>query len=220
MVIPDAGSRTDVLGVEGGIHVALVGLAPVYAHGLRLGLVSAGLPCLVLQSAAELPALLTPDQCLVAVLSVHEGAALSALQLVGRPGLEAVHVLLEASAQAYSNALRAGATGAFLESAELPQVIRTIRSAAVGYTLLPAGVAKAFSRPHASPRHQLEQHELTYLRVLADGATVSGLARQAGYSEREMYRLLSGMYSRLGAHNRTEALLLAERMGLLEEETG
>jgi hypothetical protein len=33
-----------------------------------------------------------------------------------------------------------------------------------------------------------------------------------------MYRLLGGLYARLGAGNRTEALLLAERWGLLQEE--
>jgi DNA-binding CsgD family transcriptional regulator len=56
------------------------------------------------------------------------------------------------------------------------------------------------------------------LRHLADSGTVASLARTVGYSEREMYRLLGGVYARLGASNRTEALLLAERWGLLEGE--
>ena len=58
-------------------------------------------------------------------------------------------------------------------------------------------------------------HELTWLRKLADGAKVAALARAAGYSQREMYRLLADLYARLGASTRTEALLRADRWGLL-----
>lgn len=61
----------------------------------------------------------------------------------------------------------------------------------------------------------LEAREVAWLRALADGSTVAGLARGAGYSTREMYRLLGGLYSRLGAASRTEALLRADRLGLL-----
>jgi len=48
---------------------------------------------------------------------------------------------------------------------------------------------------------------------------VTSLARSSGYSEREMYRLLSALYARLGVTTRTEALLRADRWGLLRQGT-
>jgi DNA-binding NarL/FixJ family response regulator len=207
-------------GLRGGLaqQVALVGLGPVYGHGLRIGLTAAGLPCDVLRGVADVLGVLGPGAPVVVVLPHAEAAALAALEVDGQARVEAVHVLTEGSVEAYSRALRAGATSAFQDSAELEHVIQAVRGAALGCTLLPKHVARAMSRPEVGPAPRLERHERRYLRVLADGATVAGLARQSGYSEREMYRLLSGVYSRLGAANRTEALLLAERYGLLDEE--
>ena len=211
---PSSGvARPDAGGV-----VALVGLSPVYAHGLRLGFTSAGLRCSAVAAVGDLPPLLDADS-LVAVLPHADGGALASLQLPQTGRLQSVHVLTEGSVQAYADALRAGATGAFSADAELDGVLRVVRSAAAGQTLLPLRVARALSRRRAGSPPELQRHERQYLRRLADGGTVAGLARSAGYSEREMYRLLSAVYARLGATNRTEALLLAERWGLLDEET-
>jgi DNA-binding NarL/FixJ family response regulator len=60
--------------------------------------------------------------------------------------------------------------------------------------------------------------EVEWLRALADGVTVAGLARAVGYSQREMYRLLAVAYGRLGTTSRTEALLRADRMGVLSAD--
>ncbi|HEX8630188.1 MAG TPA: hypothetical protein VF755_18680, partial [Catenuloplanes sp.] len=57
--------------------------------------------------------------------------------------------------------------------------------------------------------------EVSWLRALVDGVTVASLARAVGYSQREMYRVLASLYARLGADNRTGALLHADRWGLL-----
>jgi DNA-binding CsgD family transcriptional regulator len=45
---------------------------------------------------------------------------------------------------------------------------------------------------------------------------VGELAESVGYSERAMYRQLRRLYERLGATNRTEALLQALRRGLID----
>jgi DNA-binding NarL/FixJ family response regulator len=67
----------------------------------------------------------------------------------------------------------------------------------------------------AADEVMLPPREVEWLRALADGATVAGLARAVGYSQREMYRLLAGAYSRLGTTSRTDALLRADRLGVL-----
>ena len=57
--------------------------------------------------------------------------------------------------------------------------------------------------------------EADWLRAMAAGATVAEIAVDVGYSERAMFRNLKALYTRIGARNRTEALLWASRHGLL-----
>lgn len=61
----------------------------------------------------------------------------------------------------------------------------------------------------------LSEEEASWLRMMSEGVTVGELAERVGYSERAMFRLLRHLYRRIGAHNRTEALLWASRSGLL-----
>jgi DNA-binding NarL/FixJ family response regulator len=103
---------------------------------------------------------------------------------------------------------------------ELSRIVGVVRAAADGHTLMPRDIARTLCRPRNGPPPQLSPREREWLLRLADSWTVGGLARRAGYSEREMYRLLADVYARLGASNRTEALLFADRWGLLEREPG
>jgi DNA-binding NarL/FixJ family response regulator len=209
------------------VRVVLTGLPPIYRHGLSAGLSAAGMDCQPLRSSADLPDLLadqprrTADGHSPVVVVVPAEEALAVLAVLrDAPGGEAptVHVVEEATAEACAEALRVGATGVVALDAELSQVIGVVRAAADGQTLLPRQIAKALCRQQAGPVPQLMPRERDWLRHLADSGTVASLARTVGYSEREMYRLLGGVYARLGASNRTEALLLAERWGLLEGE--
>lgn len=80
-------------------------------------------------------------------------------------------------------------------------------------------MARALTRtPGRGSPPRLVVAERAWLRELAQGSTVTALARTAGYSEREMYRLLAKLYTRLAATGRTEALLAAERWGLLDPD--
>lgn len=217
-------TATSHLAVDLGIHVVLMGLAPVYAHGLHTGLTAVGLDCTVLPLTLP-PALPPTDEgsptsgagsATVLVVPSTSGAAVPA-DTDAR--VAAVHVLPDASVQAYSDALRAGATGAFPLDAELRDIVRIVLCAGAGQTLLPVDVARALNRPSVGRPPQLTDRDRQYLRLLADGATVAGISRRFALSEREMYRLLSATYRRLGARNRTEALLLAQRFDLLAEQT-
>lgn len=62
----------------------------------------------------------------------------------------------------------------------------------------------------------LTKEQLGYLRDLADGVTILELAERWSRSERDMYRVLSAMWERLGVKDRTEALVLAAQSGWLE----
>jgi DNA-binding NarL/FixJ family response regulator len=209
------------------VRVVLTGLPPIYRHGLTAGLLAAGMDCLPLGSSAELSELLSgqhplserTDGTVVVVVPAEQAlAVLTSLREVAGEEAPTVHVVEEATAEACAEALRVGATGVVALDAELGQVVGVVRAAAGGQTLLPRQIAKALCRQQTGPVPQLVPRERDWLRHLADSGTVASLARTVGYSEREMYRLLGAVYARLGAGNRTEALLLAERWGLLEGE--
>ncbi len=51
--------------------------------------------------------------------------------------------------------------------------------------------------------------EQEWLRHLARGDSVATVAARAGYSERMMFRLLRDLYTKIGAANRTEAMIRA-----------
>jgi DNA-binding CsgD family transcriptional regulator len=64
---------------------------------------------------------------------------------------------------------------------------------------------------------QVTAVEIRWLQSLADGVTVAELAKQASYSEREMFRLLQRLYRRMGTRTRVAAIVKAARTGLLNE---
>jgi DNA-binding NarL/FixJ family response regulator len=196
--------------------VALCRVPPVYRQGLAAGLHAADLPCATVDSVDELAPLLPPGRGLIAVVPTAAADPILTLAagLSGR--LRVVQLVDDADVGTYAAALCAGATGVLVSHAEMEVAIAVIRAAGRGETLLPQDMAKDLCAIAGhSRRPRIEPHEQEWLRRLAASSTVASLARTAGYSEREMYRLLSSLYTRLGASSRTEALLIASRWGLL-----
>ena len=211
------GDHLRVIDLEDRPRVVLVGLGPVYAHGLSAGLAGAGLrascatdpDAVVRQFSREVPRVLVVPQRQVAALhAVRRGLPASPVDVV--------HLVDTLSIDACSDAFSAGAAGVAAVDAELADVVDVVRAASAGTSLLPAGIARALCRPQDEPQPQLPPRELGWLRALAASTTVATLARASGVSEREMYRLLARLYRQLGTGGRMEALLLAERSGLLD----
>ena len=200
------------------VHVVIVQMPPIYRYGLSALIRAVGMRCSATASAEELRgALETPGRTVV-VLEGGAAAGLSQTRGASRDDLSVVHVVPVVTAVTYADAMRSGATGVVAVDAEPHHAVDVIRAAATGNTLLRAEVARSLCRPTAAPAPQVSVRERVWLRQLGDGATVAGLARSEGYSEREMYRRLSSLYHRLGAGNRTGALVLAERWGLLTRD--
>lgn len=205
-------------------RVALVGLPSMYARGLQRLLDPSTELCSVLLDLAELPALLPGSTPLLVVVPERDAAGAAALlgAVPTAPDQQAsavVAVVDDAGPETCGAALRAGVT-AVITTADLPDAVLTVlRCAAQGRTVLAREVVQALCRPAAPPPPPLAAVERQWLHRLAAGGTVAGLARGCGYSEREMYRRLSAVYQRLGARTRTEALLMAERYGLLGDRT-
>jgi DNA-binding NarL/FixJ family response regulator len=196
-------------------QIALLGVPPVYRRGLGIGLTEAGYE---VQLPDDVVAWARQDSGRKIAVTTDSDAALDTLDIVHGQSPDVVSVVLieEANVAAYSRALPR-CTCAVPLHAELDDVLTAIRAAGNGYTVMPMAIARELTAHGDAnvPLPQLSDRELAWLRALADNGTVLSLARASGYSEREMYRLLSGLYERLGTSTRTSALLQADRLGLL-----
>ena len=132
--------------------------------------------------------------------------------------LTTVALLVSATPQSYQAALRLGACAAAALDAPMKDIVQVVQWALEDHTLLPSEVARALATAAApdSVAAFLADEEIEWLRLLARGVTVATLSRAAGYSERNMYRHLHRVYSRLKVSRRSDAVRLAVQMGLID----
>jgi DNA-binding NarL/FixJ family response regulator len=112
--------------------------------------------------------------------------------------------------------IAAGAAGVIGCCANPEELAETVHAAIAGKTVLPYDVVRGLTAD-AERARGVSTEERAWLKALADGATVADLAGRFAYSERQLYRRLGALYGRLGAGGKTEALLRAERAGLLDD---
>jgi DNA-binding NarL/FixJ family response regulator len=155
---------------------------------------------------------------LLTLQSPEDWALLSQLR-EHSPEIVVVAVLADVATRNYVRAIMSGASAVMPRDAQPEFARRVLEEAIGGKCLLPIEVVHALTSPSAQPAEddtvRPSQQELEWLAQLARGTTVGRLASTAGYSERAMFRLLRDLYKRMGAQNRTEALMQAHRRGWL-----
>src|SRR5947208_2519391 len=114
-------------------------------------------------------------------------------------------------------ALEAGASAFVPKTAPADEVVAAARHAASAPSAFTAAdLAEAMKRRLAPTGPQLSPREGQVLRLLADGMSVAGIAKQLFVSESTAKTHISKLYEKLGAANRAQALMTALRLGLLE----
>lgn len=112
-------------------------------------------------------------------------------------------------------AVQAGATGYLLKDAAPDELVRAIRAAAAGETVLAPPVASRLLGRLQSPGTALTPRELEIVRRLADGDSNRDLARAMSISEATVKSHLVHIFTKLGVDSRTRAVAEARRRGLL-----
>lgn len=113
-------------------------------------------------------------------------------------------------------ALEAGATGYLLKDAPRDELIRGVRAAHAGQSVLSPAVAGALmGRLGDRSPGALSPRELEVLRLVADGATNRAVARNLFVSEATVKTHLLHLYDKLGVRDRAAAVAVAYERGLL-----
>jgi DNA-binding NarL/FixJ family response regulator len=199
------------------VRVAVFDPLPVFRHGLMAAL---GVDSVGPEAPQDLLTWIRQEQRQVILMTLQsaEDWVLLAQLHRDRPDVIVVAVLEDTSVDAYARALASGAVSAVPRDTP-PDGMRQVFEAAVsGTSLLPTEVVRGLLSSGESVSDGSEMpspREIEWLQQLASGITVAQLADRTGYSERAMYRLLRGMYTKLGVKTRTQALMLARTRGWL-----
>ena len=198
------------------VQIAIWDPLPVFRQGLMAILRDAG-P--ISETPDDLLAWARNDVPKVVVLTLgspQDWTVLAELRRVD-PAIAIIAILEEDGVDAHVRALSAGAVAVLPRAATSDRIREAFDAAIRGKAVVPVDVLRALITgrlPEPEPDVPSET-EREWLRMLAQGVTVSQVADHAGYSERMMFRLLRALYAKLGAANRTQALINARDSGWL-----
>ena len=131
-----------------------------------------------------------------------------------RPETKIIILTTFATSDGITKALEAGATGAILKNAENASLVTMIRKVAAGERVLAPEVEELLQED--PPVEKLTPRQAEVLESLSRGLTNKDIARQLGISDRSVDEHVEALLSKIGASNRTEAVVIALRKHLLK----
>ena len=173
------------------------------------------------------------DEALDAIRQHRPDVAVLDIQMPERTGLEVTRTLRTEQLPvgvliltAYDDdpfvltALRAGANGYVLKTAEPEEIVAAVRAVHQGQSALdPAILGKVMSQftgvPPPGTVELLTAREIEALRLAAQGFTNKAIGVQMGISDRTVQGHLANVYGKLSVGNRTEAVTRAMQLGLI-----
>jgi DNA-binding NarL/FixJ family response regulator len=170
--------------------------------------------------AVRLAETLRPDVILLdlEMPGVDGVAALEELRDAGSTSRAIVFTAYDTD-QRILGALRAGARGYLLKGASRTEIFDAIRTVHAGGSLLEPGVTTRLLdqlREDRELREPLTPRELEVLVLISEGLHNSEIAGRLFVTERTVKFHVSSILAKLGADNRTEAVAVAARRGLIQ----
>ena len=143
------------------------------------------------------------------------------------PASAVLMLTVTADEDAVLEAVLAGASGYLLKDASLPEIIRGIRAAAAGQSLIAPAVAGSLLtrlRHHGAPDRPpsedpgLTPREVDVLALVIAGCENSEIGKRLHLSASTVKHHVSNILEKLGVDNRIQAAVLGVRLGLVQDE--
>lgn len=166
------------------------------------------------EEAVRLAAELRPDVVIIEPQMAGGGGGQAVRQIMRQVPAPSVIVLTARPDDDVLVAAPAGALSYLAKDAEPEELLRGVRAAAQGVSLLDARFAEASE--HTRPRHEhLTARELDVLTRIAHGQTNREIAADLGLGEETVKTHVSNVLAKLGVSDRTQAAVHALRSGLV-----
>ena len=204
------------------IRVLIADDHPMMRESLGLILEKQGDICLVGEAANGAEAIAKTSE-------LHPDVILMDLQMPEMDGLEAIGILQKSHPHCRTivlttypgdarakRALAVGATAYLLKSARTSEVLRAIRAAACGSSIIDAEVARDIARFRGA--ESLSPREINVLQHVRRGMRNTEIARALKISTETVKSRIKSALAKLGTRSRTQAVTVAMRRGFLEAD--
>ncbi|EWM17567.1 two-component system response regulator [Kutzneria sp. 744] len=207
--------------IMGSISVVLADIHDVVRSGLRVLLASDTDIRVVAEADDSAEAVQTvlrhrPD---LVVMDLDAAAVREVLRAL--PGVRVLVFTLSDDDDAIYQAIRAGARGYLLKSAQQAEIVRAVRGVAAGEAIFGEGVADRVTELLTAPAHRAEdafpeltRRERQVLDLIADGRSNSVIARQLHLAPKTVSNHISAIFTKLRAADRAEAIARARDAGI------
>lgn len=119
-------------------------------------------------------------------------------------------------------ALEAGVNGYVLKTSDAEDIVAAVQTVFEGRSVLDPSLVGQVMRALSSPKaervqgEELTEREIEVLREVAQGFTNKAIGMRLGISDRTVQGHLRKIFEKMAAANRTEAVVKASQLGLLE----
>ena len=140
------------------------------------------------------------------------------------PDTRVVMLTMHTDPETLSAALRAGAVGYLVKDCTTDEVAGAVRLAANGDTVLSPQLAESLLaevRRLNEPQHPVSEERIVsereeeVLQLITDGGSTPEVAAKMYISQKTVKNHLASIYQKLGARDRTQAVLAAMRLGIV-----
>jgi two-component system, NarL family, nitrate/nitrite response regulator NarL len=196
----------------------------LFAEAIKLTLEESGHEVLLAATGSEALEAARRDRPEVVLMDVglpdRSGLAVGRDILAELPGIKMVVVTSLEDDQAVREAVRSRFHGYLTKHTRLSQFVGAVETAVNGQMVLPQGsvTRRALSRGDQEAEllaRQLTPKELEVLRLLAEGANSSEIARTLTISPNTVRTHVQSILAKLQVHSRLEAVAFAARNGLV-----